>query len=60
MSGSSNNTAAECPFWFCPKRYIIRIVEHHGAANMLGSLLEIGAINVVGPDELRNTPKGRL
>jgi hypothetical protein len=51
MSGSGNNTAAECPFWFCPKRYIIRIVEHHGAANMLGSLLEIGAIKVVGPDE---------
>ena len=60
MSGSGNNTAAEGPFWFYPKGYIIRIVEHHGAANMLGSLLEIGAIKVVGPDEQRNTPKGRL
>jgi predicted ester cyclase len=28
-----------------------RIVEHDGAANMLGPLLEIGAIKVVGPDE---------
>jgi predicted ester cyclase len=28
-----------------------RIVEHGGAANMLGPLLEIGAIKVVGPDE---------
>lgn len=27
-----------------------RIVEHGGAANMLGPLLEIGAIKVVGPD----------
>ena len=27
------------------------IVEHGGAANMLGPLLEIGAIKVVGPDE---------
>ncbi len=28
-----------------------RIVEHGGAANMLGPLLEIGAIRVVGPEE---------
>lgn len=28
-----------------------RIVEHGGAANMLGPLLEAGAIRVVGPDE---------
>ena len=28
-----------------------RIVEHGGAANMLGPLLEIGAIKVVGPDD---------
>lgn len=28
-----------------------RIVEHGGAANMLGPLLEIGAIKVVGEDE---------
>lgn len=28
-----------------------RIVEHGGAANMLGPLLEIGAIKVVGPGE---------
>lgn len=28
-----------------------RIVEHGGAANMMGPLLEIGAIKVVGPDE---------
>jgi predicted ester cyclase len=28
-----------------------RIVEHGGAANMLGPLLEIGTIKVVGPDE---------
>ena len=28
-----------------------RIVEHGGAANMLGPLLEIGAIKVVGPDK---------
>ncbi|MEJ2557968.1 MAG: ester cyclase [Anaerolineae bacterium] len=28
-----------------------RIVEHGGAANMLGPLLEIGALKVVGPDE---------
>ena len=28
-----------------------RMVEHGGAANMLGPLLEIGAIKVVGPDE---------
>ena len=28
-----------------------RIVEHGGAANMLGPLLEIGAIKVAGPDE---------
>lgn len=28
-----------------------RIVEHGGAANMLGPLLEIGAIKVVGTDE---------
>lgn len=28
-----------------------RIVEHGGAANMLGPLLEIGAIRVIGPDE---------
>ena len=27
-----------------------RIVEHGGAANLLGPLLEIGAIKVVGPD----------
>ncbi len=27
-----------------------RIVEHGGAANMLGPLLEIGAVEVVGPD----------
>jgi predicted ester cyclase len=27
------------------------IVDHGGAANMLGPLLKIGAINVVGPDE---------
>ncbi len=27
------------------------MVEHGGAANMLGPLLEIGAIKVVGPDE---------
>ena len=27
-----------------------RIVEHGGAANMLGPLLEAGAIKVVGPD----------
>lgn len=28
-----------------------RIVEHGGAANMLGPLLEIGAVKVVGPQE---------
>jgi predicted ester cyclase len=28
-----------------------KMVEHGGAANMLGPLLEIGAIRVVGPDE---------
>jgi predicted ester cyclase len=28
-----------------------RIVEHGGAANMLGPLLDIGAVKVVGPDE---------
>lgn len=28
-----------------------RIVEHGGAANMLGPLLEVGAITVVGPDQ---------
>jgi predicted ester cyclase len=28
-----------------------RIVEHGGAANMLGPLLEIGAVKVVGPRE---------
>lgn len=28
-----------------------RIVEHGGAANMLGPLLEIGAVKVVGPEE---------
>jgi len=28
-----------------------RIVEHGGAANMLGPLLEAGAIQVVGPEE---------
>jgi predicted ester cyclase len=28
-----------------------RIVEHGGAANMLGPLLEIGAVKVVGPGE---------
>jgi predicted ester cyclase len=28
-----------------------RIVEHGGAANMLGPLLEIGAIKIVGSDE---------
>jgi predicted ester cyclase len=28
-----------------------RIVEHGGAANMLGPLLEIGAIKVVGKEE---------
>ena len=27
-----------------------RVVEHGGAANMLGPLLEIGAIRVVGPE----------
>jgi formylmethanofuran dehydrogenase subunit C len=26
-----------------------RIVEHGGATNMLGPLLEIGAVKVVGP-----------
>jgi len=33
-----------------------RIVEHGGAANRLGPLLESGAIKVVGPDELGNAP----
>ncbi len=28
-----------------------RIVEHGGAANMLGPLLDIGAIRVVGPED---------
>jgi predicted ester cyclase len=28
-----------------------RITEHGGAANLLGPLLEIGAVRVVGPDE---------
>jgi predicted ester cyclase len=28
-----------------------RIVEHGGAANILGPLLEIGAIKVVGPED---------
>ena len=28
-----------------------RIVEHGGAANLLGPLLEIGAATVVGPEE---------
>lgn len=28
-----------------------RIVEHGGAANMLGPLLEIGAVRVVGPED---------
>jgi hypothetical protein len=28
-----------------------RIVEHGGAANMLGPLLEIGAVKVVGSEE---------
>lgn len=28
----------------------IKIVEHGGAANMLGPLLEVGAINVVGKE----------
>ena len=28
-----------------------RIVEHGGAANMFGPLLEIGAIRIVGPEE---------
>ena len=28
-----------------------RIVEHGGAANMLGPLLEVGAVRVVGPGE---------
>jgi predicted ester cyclase len=28
-----------------------RIVQHGGAANMLGPLLEIGAVKVVGPEE---------
>jgi len=28
-----------------------RIVEHGGAANMLGPLLEIGAVKIVGPGE---------
>jgi hypothetical protein len=28
-----------------------RIVEHGGAANLLGLLLEIGAVQVVGPGD---------
>lgn len=28
-----------------------RIVEHGGAANMLGPLLEIGAVRIVGPED---------
>jgi predicted ester cyclase len=32
-----------------------RIVEHGGAANMLGPLLEIGAIKVAGPEEQGTT-----
>jgi predicted ester cyclase len=32
-----------------------RIVEHGGAANMLGPLLDIGAIKIVGPDEQGST-----
>jgi len=28
-----------------------RIIEHGGAANMLGPLLEIGAVRVVGPED---------
>jgi hypothetical protein len=37
-----------------------RIVEHGGAANMFGALLEIGAINAVGPARVeRKVTPGR-
>ena len=34
-----------------------RIVEHGGAANMLGPLLKIGAVKVVGAEDVRAQPE---
>jgi len=35
-----------------------RIVEHGGAANMLGPLLKIGAVRVVGPEDKQRSAPG--